>query len=101
MRLTDIESNAMDSGTLSDWYISSVGNESPVWTEEHIDELLNDFYVIPKDVATIEAEPVRHGEWKYHTYMPHKAYCPECEKDSPYGKRYSYCPNCGAKMDGG
>ena len=41
--------NAMDRGTLIDWYISSVSAEDyPVWTEEHIDELLNDFYVIPK-----------------------------------------------------
>ena len=36
-------------GFLYDWYINSVGNESPVWTEEHIDELFEDFYLIPKE----------------------------------------------------
>ena len=34
---------------LSDWYISSVGDEEPVWTEEHLDELFNDFYLIPRE----------------------------------------------------
>lgn len=41
--------DAVGAGYLSDWYISSVGDESPVWTDEHIDELLNDFLVIPKE----------------------------------------------------
>lgn len=36
-------------GILSDWYISSVGDEQPVWTEEHLDELFNDFYLILRE----------------------------------------------------
>ena len=36
-------------GVLFDWYISSVGDEEPVWTEEHLDELFNDFYLIPRE----------------------------------------------------
>ena len=36
-------------GILSDWYIYSVGDKKPVWTEEHLDELFNDFYLIPKE----------------------------------------------------
>lgn len=46
---------------------------------------------------------VRHkkmGKWVLHTYMPHKKYCSECDEDSPYNKRWTFCPNCGAKMDG-
>lgn len=44
----------MDEGTLQDWYISSVSSEDePVWTEAHIEELLNDYYVIPKEVEKI------------------------------------------------
>jgi hypothetical protein len=39
----------VDIGFLYDWYISSVGDEDPVWTEDHIDELFNDFYLIPKE----------------------------------------------------
>lgn len=48
-RLVDLE-KAMDKSTLYDWYITSVSlKDEPVWTDRHIEELLNDFYVIPKD----------------------------------------------------
>ena len=48
-RLVDLE-KAMDKSTLYDWYITSVSPEDePVWTDRHIKELLNDFYVIPKE----------------------------------------------------
>lgn len=47
----DVEAVKMDFTTLVDWYITSVGEENPVWTEEHIEELLNDFIVIPKSAA--------------------------------------------------
>jgi hypothetical protein len=45
-----LERESYDHATLADWYISSVGNEVPVWTEEHIEELLNDFYIIPREL---------------------------------------------------
>ena len=45
-----LERESYDHATLADWYISSVSNETPVWTEEHIEELLNDFYIIPREV---------------------------------------------------
>ena len=48
-RLVDLE-KAMDESTLYDWYVTSVKQtDTPVWTGEHIEELLNDFYVIPKE----------------------------------------------------
>lgn len=38
-----------DRVTIENWYIDSVGKEDePVWTEAHIDELCNDFHLIPK-----------------------------------------------------
>lgn len=43
-----VQNEAVDYGYLADWYIRSVTNDPPVWTEEHIDELFNDFYLIPK-----------------------------------------------------
>lgn len=50
--LVDLE-KAMDESTLYDWYVTSVlQTDTPVWTEEHIEELLNDFYVIPKEAET-------------------------------------------------
>lgn len=34
---------------LEDWYIASIDAEkSPRWTLEHLEELFNDFYLIPK-----------------------------------------------------
>ena len=45
---------AYDYATLYDWYIASVTDDTPVWTEEHLEELLNDFNVIPKDTPTAD-----------------------------------------------
>lgn len=58
------------------------------------------------DMPTIEAEPVRQGEWiiKPHgTYNQLRAYCSYCGKHSGIGGIISnqlkpYCPNCGAEM---
>ena len=47
---------AYDNATLSDWLIHSVGDEPPVWAQDHIDELLEDFWVIPKSAATYTDE---------------------------------------------
>ena len=62
-------------------------------------KILNQFPVA--DVA-----PVRHGRW---VSVPHKLarVCSVCNRDEPYkfadidADVYDYCPNCGAKMDGG
>lgn len=60
-------------------------------------KILNQFPVA--DVA-----PVRHGRW-----VDGDPYCPICRKDKFRGLdadvwadwQPDYCPNCGAKMDGG
>lgn len=49
-------------------------------------------------------DPVKHGKWiwqdspvfgnPYGSYM-----CPLCQNTMPH--KTNYCPNCGAKMDGG
>lgn len=43
----------VDEGFLYEWYIKSVfpKDATPIWTEEHIEELLKDFYVIPKNIG--------------------------------------------------
>lgn len=60
-RLVDLE-KAMDESTLCDWYITSVSpKDEPVWTDRHIEELLNDFYVIPKEAeAALEGRRGKH-----------------------------------------
>ena len=60
------------------------------------------------DAPTIEAEPVRHGEWIFSPDHAEGA-CTMCNfkiYGRPYNNTYlivpyNYCPNCGAKMDGG
>ena len=54
---------------------------------------------------TIEAEPVRHGRWVHAKtyYESDECNCSLCGQlmTTKIGKRMNYCPNCGAKMDGG
>lgn len=51
---------------------------------------------------TVDAVPVVHGRWDNMDGYKTRKVCSECGWDVPeYGKFYSYCPNCGAKMDGG
>ena len=89
---------AYDQGTLTDWYISSVGSEPPVWTDEHIEELLNDFYVIPKDTPAADVAPVIHGHWIICSdgYYP---YCSVCKREPKGREMTKFCGECGAKMD--
>lgn len=45
--------------------------------------------------------PVVHGEWELLDGIEPRRYgCSLCKCLSWYGT-YNYCPNCGAKMDGG
>lgn len=53
-------------------------------------------------IGGADVEPVRHGEWIYDHWCEFK--CSECGQLSdskPYKGKEKYCPNCGAKMDGG
>ena len=55
-----------------------------------------------KNAPTIEAEPVRYGRWMCGDYYDIGDVCSECDWDSLISPcDYRYCPNCGAKMDGG
>lgn len=59
-----------------------------------------------EEQPTVDAEPVRHGKWRWdfgsddvRTHW----YCSECNHAyfEPFtDKFYKYCPNCGAKMSG-
>ena len=49
----------IDKGYLMDWYINSVsGEDVPVWTEEHIDELVKDFALYPKTAKLVPIDRV-------------------------------------------
>lgn len=54
-----------------------------------------------KDAPVENVEPVRHGEWIEYQ-MPNIICCSKCDwGTSVEEKFFNYCPNCGAKMDGG
>ena len=52
-------------------------------------------------LPTVDAVPVVHGEWVYgannhHCWMK----CSNCLVSQEENSVFSYCPNCGARMDG-
>ena len=54
---------------------------------------------------TVDAVEVVHGHWYKAPHHPYRcSYCGEMALLDMYGEshyRSNYCPNCGAKMDGG
>lgn len=54
-----------------------------------------------RNAPTIDAEPVRHGRWIYGITLNHEwRKCSECLVSQDIFGCFTYCPNCGAKMDG-
>jgi hypothetical protein len=65
------------------------------------------------DIHTIEAEPVKHGRWESEHETWGRLQCSVCKKEALLEEAKgdvgrillyvtsNYCPNCGAKMDGG
>lgn len=53
------------------------------------------------EVPAVEAEPVRHGRWRFcgEDRWNDAFECSECGKIAM--ENSDYCPHCGAKMDGG
>ena len=46
-----VKENSVHEGFLQDWYQASVTEDPPVWTDEHISEVVRDFYLIPKEIV--------------------------------------------------
>ena len=59
-------------------------------------------------IPTADVAEVKHGRWIEYP-RAHYFKCSECKYTVPYRKavlvngsrEYNYCPNCGAKMNGG
>ena len=56
-------------------------------------------YVVD-DIVDVQPtiDPVRHGHWIEDGYNDYKPACSEC---GCHSEENNFCPNCGAKMDGG
>lgn len=55
-----------------------------------------------RSVPAADVAPVVHGKWDSLDGYKTRRVCSVCGWDvSEYGKFYSYCPNCGARMDKG
>ena len=75
------------------------------WSMDDFDVMMKmEDYV--QELPAADVEPVAHGEWiKIQTIGTTVQWqCSECKHEKMYthiGEQPNYCPNCGAKMDGG
>jgi tRNA(Ile2) C34 agmatinyltransferase TiaS len=73
--------------------------ESYPWT------IFEDAYGVVQNAPAEDVAPVMHGEWvfKLSRYEADECNCSLCGQlmTTAKGVRMNYCPNCGAKMDGG
>ena len=55
------------------------------------------------DAPSADVAPVRHGKWEIVVGSNGKEYmvCTCCRVSQSMTGVFTYCPNCGAKMDGG
>lgn len=75
--------------------------------------LTNYATLILREAPTVDVAPVRHGRWdnipntymcvsgKDGSYHGCATSCSVCHEINPNAYKTNYCPNCGAKMDGG
>lgn len=82
-------------------YMKNIRSEKPEMISYYeaiktVDEMLSQH--------TIEAEPVRHGEWRiFRDGCVLLAECSECGtvQSGIAAAQWDYCPMCGCRMDGG
>ena len=62
-----------------------------------------ELYEEAQDIPAADVAPVRHGRWGTHSDRPDSLICSVCNCGFDMWKHdpHNYCPNCGAKMDGG
>ena len=79
----------------------TVIEQAAAWGQGH-----NAIYDDMRDIPSVDAVPVVHGRWVFGGNNIIE--CSQCEMCYPSTRRYkqaffpmNYCPNCGARMDGG
>ena len=60
-------------------------------------------YIDELEEKLSKSAPVRHGRWINENFYTHCSACGKMAIYDKYGQEVEsdYCPNCGAKMDGG
>ena len=99
MRLIDADAFVLDQMKVA--RISDTEWQMAYWAG--VDDTIGDVGEAP----TVDAVPVKHGQWIVLDECSNAgAYCSVCHKKvykECYGNckmKSTYCPNCGAKMDG-
>lgn len=59
------------------------------------------FEEMVKNAPAVEAEPVKHAKWYAPASYDPCEWCSNCHERTRWFFDEGYCPNCGAKMDGG
>ena len=64
---------------------------------------INDCMNVLDEMPAADVEPVKHGHWINENFYTHCSACGKMAIYDKYGQEVEsdYCPNCGAKMDGG
>lgn len=83
--------------------LERIKEDAPWWWQNFHSYLVVDML---KEAPVIDAEPVRHGWWtaykidgRYGLNETSENRCSICNRYSIFA--YRFCPECGAKMDGG
>lgn len=90
-------------------YVDEMSKHPSTKDIDYYDALIDAEDVID-DLPSADVAPVRHGRWESFedVFMETCYQCSECglsfylaDGGTPKENEYHYCPNCGAKMDGG
>ena len=68
-----------------------------------IDLSCEEFEAASLKIQAADVAPVRHGRWEVVVGSDGKEHmvCTGCRKQQDLTGVFSYCPNCGCRMDGG
>ena len=69
------------------------------WQDECRTQTRRDFVAMVNYAPTVDANPIVCGEWTQGDCYDYGDVCSVCDWDSERDNcKWSYCPNCGAKM---
>lgn len=72
---------------------------------DHYTDGYEECYCKVEDAPAADVAPIKHGVWEKtgYAYLLRCSACRDCYIDDDWldGKKWNFCPECGAKMDGG